>query len=62
MVPLADPTVIVTLTPEAQEILEWARKKMLHEAELVKLADQYPIVKQLKDQLDTMVALVKDYD
>jgi hypothetical protein len=52
----------VGLTTEAVGLLEWAREKRNDEARLKALADKHPGIKDLKEKLDIMVALVKDYD
>lgn len=52
----------VGLTDEAVSLLEWAREKRNEEARLKALADKHPGIKDLKEKLDIMVALVKDYN
>ena len=52
----------VGLTPEAVSLLEWAREKRNEEAKIKALADKHPGIKDLKEKLDIMMALVKDYD
>lgn len=55
-------TVHLTLDTRTTEVLEWAKNKMAKEKEIEELAEQYPMVKDLKEKLDIMVTLVKDYN
>lgn len=48
----------VSLTGEAIEILDWAKKKKAEEKKLEELAEQHPGIKDLKEKLDLMVKLV----
>lgn len=48
----------VNLTPEAQRIMEWARVKMAEEEHVNELMKQHPGIRDLKEQLDIMIALV----
>jgi len=41
----------VNLTPNAISILKWAEKKMLEEAERIKLAETNPAIRDLMDQI-----------
>ena len=59
----------ISPSPEMQEILEWAQKKMQLEAELDKLCAEYPTlaaarqqVEDAKKQLEVVKLLVKDYN
>jgi len=56
----------VGLNPEAEQILDWARKKMQEEQEARAMAEQYPAVADAMDtvreseqQLKTIVALCR---
>jgi len=49
----------VGLTPEATGILDWARKKMQEEEQIEKLVATHPGIRDLKDKLDVMIALVR---
>lgn len=49
----------VELNQEAQSLLDWARVKRAEEYELNKVIEQHPGVKDLKEKLDIMVALVQ---
>ena len=55
-------TAQIGLSSDAVELLEWARQKRTEEAKIKALADKHPGIKDLKEKLDIMVALVKDYD
>lgn len=50
----------VSLTGEAIEILDWAKKKMEDEKQLEALAAKHPGVKDLKEKLDLMIKLVQE--
>ena len=52
----------VGLDSEAVSLLEWAREKRNEEAKIKALADKHPGIKDLKEKLDIMMALVKDYE
>lgn len=52
----------LSLDQESKEAIQWAKEKMKKEREIETLAEQYPMVKDLKEKLDIMVALVKDYN
>lgn len=43
----------VTLDPETQDILQWARKKRNEELELERLSKEHPAIKDLVDQINT---------
>lgn len=55
----SNPTVDVSF--EIKQVLEWAKKRMAFEQEVETLAEQYSSVKLAKDQLDMVLALVKDH-
>jgi hypothetical protein len=59
---LSNSVASVGLTPEAVSLLEWAREKRNEEVKIKALADKHPGIKDLKEKLDIMLALVKDYD
>jgi hypothetical protein len=48
----------IGLTPEAEGILDWARAKMAQEERIQKLATEHPGIRDLKEKLDIMLALV----
>ncbi len=50
----------VTLSPDIQEIVSWAKLKMAEEAKFKALADKYPEIADLHGKLEMMIALVKD--
>jgi hypothetical protein len=49
----------VGLSSEAESLLDWARKKRDEEQYLETMSEKYPIIKDLKQQLDMAVALVQ---
>jgi hypothetical protein len=49
----------IGLTPEAVEILDWAKAKKAQEARIEELADEHPGIRDLKEKLDIMIALVE---
>jgi hypothetical protein len=59
---LSTSSATVNMSYQAQTALDWAQKKMEDEAKMKALADQYPAVKDLKEKLDLVLALVKDYE
>lgn len=55
----------IGLTAEAEGILDWARHKRAEEERIMRLADEHPGIRDLKEKLDVMIALVtkdKNYD
>lgn len=48
----------IGLTPEAEGIMDWARDKMKQEERIMKLAEEHPGIRDLKEKLDVMIALV----
>jgi hypothetical protein len=50
----------VSLTSDAIEILDWAKKRMAEEKQLEALAAKHPGVKDLKEKLDLMIKLVQE--
>jgi len=55
-----DPSVQMDGIPEIQEVLLWAKRKMLEEKMIEDLSDEYPAIKDTKEQLDTLIALLKN--
>ena len=51
-------TANVGLTPEAEEIVDWAKNKMQEEQRLLALMEQHPGLKDLHEKLEIMKALV----
>lgn len=51
----------VELKPEAQELLEWVKRKKQEDEELERLARQVPEIAELREKLNVMVALVKNH-
>lgn len=52
----------VELTSDVLDVLKWVKNKMIQEQQIEKFAEQYPAVKTAKDQLDLVLALVKDHE
>lgn len=48
----------VELTPEAQELLDWARRKMQEERQLDELCKKYPGLERARTNFDTFKQLV----
>jgi hypothetical protein len=42
------------------QVLEWAKKKMVEDERIEKLAKEYPAVKDAKERLDIVIKLVQD--
>ena len=49
--PIGGGSASVNLTPNAINTLKWAEKKMLEEAERIKLAETNPAIRDLMDQI-----------
>jgi hypothetical protein len=52
----------IALSPEVISVVEWAKNKMHAEQQLDKLCEEYPIVKDAKENFDMILALVKKHD
>lgn len=52
----------VSLDPESQVLLDWARRKMIQERNLPSLMEKYPGLKDAKDRYEVMLALVSDHN
>jgi hypothetical protein len=50
----------VSLTPEAESLLDWARKKQTEEQNLEAMLEKYPGLKKAKENFDLMLNIVKD--
>lgn len=55
-----DNSVELSCDPQTHQILEWAKKKMVEDERIEKLAKEYPAVKDAKEKLDIIVKLVQD--
>jgi hypothetical protein len=51
----------VSLDPESQVLLDWARRKMIQEQDLQSLMEKHPGLKDTKDRYEVMLALVTEY-
>lgn len=49
----------VALTPETKTVIEWARKKMHEEAEIDKILEEHPNLKELKENYDIALKLCR---
>jgi hypothetical protein len=47
------------LTPEAQAILDWAKKKMVEEKQIDELCEKYPGLRKARDNYEAFLALVQ---
>lgn len=52
----------IGLSEETSQVLAWARKKMLADAEQEKLEAQHPGLKQAREHYETMLNLVKNHE
>lgn len=50
----------IGLTYQAEVILQWARRKMEEEARIEQLAKDHEGIRDLKEKLDMMIALVRN--
>lgn len=50
----------MSLSPETEQVIAWAKRKMEEEQQLHKLMDEYPELLEAKLYLEAMVALIKD--
>ena len=50
----------IGLTHQAEEVLQWARRKMEEEARIEQLAKDHEGIRDLKEKLDMMIALVRN--
>jgi hypothetical protein len=55
-----DNTVQLSSDPQIQSVIEWAKKKMIEDENIEKLAKEYPAVKDAKEKLDIIIKLVQD--
>ncbi len=46
------------LSSEDSEVIAWAKAKMQEEKKLTNLANQYPVVRDLKERLDLILAII----
>lgn len=59
-IPVSSGDVTVELTPDVQEVLNWAKNKMQDEKQIKELAEKHPSVASAVNQLDTIVKLLQD--
>ena len=53
-------TIELRSDPQIGEVLEWAKKKMVEDERIEKLAKEYPAVKDAKEKLDIIVKIVQE--
>lgn len=53
-------TTYMSLSPETEQVITWAKRKMEEEQQLHQLMKEYPELLEAKLYLDAMVALIKD--
>jgi hypothetical protein len=58
--PVSSGDVTVELTPDVQQVLNWAKDKMSQEQHIKELAEQHPSIASAVNQLDTLVSLLQD--
>jgi hypothetical protein len=52
--------VSVSLTPEAESLLDWARQKRDEDLKLVAMMEQYPALTKAKENFELVLNLIKD--
>lgn len=55
-----DNTIHITQDPAIQDVINWAKEKISEEKKLAEMIDKYPVVKDAKEKLDIILALVKE--
>ena len=50
----------IGLTSDAEEILDWAKNKKLEEEKILAIIEKHPGIKDIKEKLDVMMALVRE--
>lgn len=60
--PVSSGDVTVELTPDVQQVLDWAKNKMDQERHIKELAENHPSIANAVNQLDTLVALLQNND
>ena len=59
---LTAPAITVTMNTAMADAVRWAERRMREEEKFLKIIEQHPEIKDMKDKLDLAIALVKDYD
>lgn len=59
-IPIIQNSYSLNLSPEVQQALDWAKKKMSEEAELEKMMSQHPGVRAAWEQLEIMKRLCQE--
>lgn len=57
---IPDNSLTISMSPDAEEAIEWAQKKMQEEKRIERLIEEHPAVKDAKEKLDILIALHKD--
>ena len=55
-----DNSIQLSSDPQLTQVLEWAKKKMIEDEKIDRLAKEYPAVKDAKEKLDIIIKLVQD--
>jgi hypothetical protein len=50
----------VGLTPEAESLLDWAKKKQAEEQSMAEMMERYPALKKARDNYELIWNIVKD--
>jgi hypothetical protein len=58
--PIYNGTATIDLTPEIQELVNWAKKKRIEEGLLNELCKQHPGLQDAKEKFEIMLALTKN--
>ena len=59
-VPVSMNYATIELNPEAESLLDWARKKQTEEHAMSAMLEKYPALRKAKDNFDILLNLVKD--
>lgn len=51
---------LMSLSPETEKVINWAKRKMEEEQTIAKLMEEYPALLEAKLQLEAMVALIRE--
>jgi hypothetical protein len=59
-IPVSSGPATIELTPDVKEVLEWSQQTRQEDEQIRELMERHPSVKSAKNQLDVLVALLKD--
>lgn len=57
---IPDATFSISMSPDAEEAIAWAQRKMQEEKQIDQLAAKYSCIKDAQEQLSILVALLKE--